>query len=150
MVCIRGVDPSGKGVLTDESVDLEYVFTDGSSLVLETIVVPGLPEHLLYGLDWQSQTGVSIDLQEDPAQCYCQSKKRGFKELFISEVDLEYRRKLDSEANNMLHETSNSVQQERVRRVAVSFNDPSEQETDILPIFDLRSDPGKAREKDRR
>jgi hypothetical protein len=142
---IKGVDPSGKGILTDESIDITYLYPNGFSIQLNTVVVEGLPEDILYGLDWQAMTQISINPREKPGECYCESKKAGFKVPFLSEKV--YRQRLDAEATRFLSDTAASLQAEKVTSLFVSLNKPEAEE---LSIFDHRSAPSGVREKDRR
>ena len=117
------------------------MFDSGFKTTVNVLVVPGLPENVIFGLDWQKKISMSINLDEDSGKCFCESKKAQLKSSFISQA--EYQRKLDAEASKMLKQSANSIQSEKFRRTFVTF-------AEELSIFDLRSNPGKALEKDRR
>ena len=77
MIRVKGVDPSGKGILTDRRVKMMFQTPNGTRFQLDPILMPGLPEQTLFGLDWMGRAKLQIHIAEEPEDCRLVSESSG-------------------------------------------------------------------------
>jgi len=148
---VKGVDPTGTGVITNLWVSVAFKAPNGYQFVQDVLIVPGLPEHLIYGLEWQAQLKLCIQTDMVAEGCQCASEVGGFAEKFSSEAA--YLTMLDSSARGIMSETVAAFKSELTRKIMLAF-DPLEEDyattapladETIEQIFAPRSDLSKVR-----
>ena len=148
---VKGVDHTGTGVITNRWVSVAFKAPNGYQFVQEVLIVPGLPEHLIYGLEWQSQLRLCIQTDTVAEGCQCSSEVGGFAEKFSSETA--YLAMLDTSAKGVMSDTVAAFKSELTRRIMLAFDPLEEEDTTTAPleketieqIFAPRSDLSKVR-----
>jgi len=153
MIRVKGVDPSGKGILTDRRVKMTFQTPNGTLIQHDPILMPGLPEQMLFGLDWMGKAKLQIHTAEEPENCRLVSKSAGINEPFTSER--EYQALQDAIARSAATAIIKGHQAEIIRRVTLTNVSPDDEASgDQSPItdkvFQQRSAPSEAKERDQK
>lgn len=148
---VKGVDPTGTGVVTNRWVSVAFKAPNGYQFVQEVLIVPGLPEHLIFGLEWQSQLRLCIQTDTLAEGCKCSTEVGGFTENFTSETA--YLAMLDKSSRSVMGDVVAAFKSEVTRRVLLAFDPLEEEEATtttleketIEQIFEQRPDLLKVR-----
>jgi hypothetical protein len=92
----------------------------------DLVIVPGLPEQMIWGLELLNNIGCNIMLDPKPAKCT--STKGGFSETFTSEEEYVKQQKARSLA--AAEEIADKVQEEKLTRIITSQERPGQTYSD--------------------
>jgi hypothetical protein len=119
---VKGVDETGTGIQTNSYTTTELLCPSGLRTKEDLVIVPGLPEQMIWGLELLDNLGCNIMLDPKPARCT--SIKGGFSETFTSEE--EYARQQKARSLTAAEEIADEVQREKIARVITSQERPGQ------------------------
>jgi hypothetical protein len=123
---VKGVDETGTGVRTNTYTTVELLCPSGLRAQEDLVIVPGLPEQMIWGLELLNNIGCNIMLDPKPAKCT--STKGGFSETFTSEEEYVKQQKARSLA--AAEEIADKVQEEKLTRIITSQERPGQTYSD--------------------
>ena len=133
---LKGIDPSGDGIISGDHVSLQFLFPNQWELEWKAVVVDKLPEPIILGVRWSQAVGLSVNYGKTKEECRCIIKKGNINQTFLSES--EYENRLRAQQAKAFDEIKSAVTQERAYLTKQIFEEK---------IFPQRPASGEGQEK---